>query len=123
MKLKYNFKNLKVWQKAVELAVLVYEVTKSFPTKEKFGITSQMRRSSVSTSSNIAEGSARNSSKAFCNCLDISLGESFELETQLIIAFRTGILPEEKFSLLSREIAELQKMVIGFKNTVEANPY
>jgi four helix bundle protein len=123
MKLKHNFKNLKVWQKAVELAVLVYEVTKSFPSEEKFGITSQMRRSSVSTSSNIAEGSARNSSKAFCNCLDISLGESFELETQLIIAFRTGILPEEKFSLLSLEIAELQKMVIGFKNTVEANPY
>jgi|MesohylFT_1024984.scaffolds.fasta_scaffold82481_1 four helix bundle protein len=123
MKLKHNFKNLKVWQKAVELAVLVYEVTKSFPTEEKFGITSQMRRSSVSTSSNIAEGSARNSSKAFCNCLDISLGESFELETQLIIAFRTGILPEEKYSLLSLEIAELQKMVIGFKNTVEANPY
>ena len=123
MKLKHNFKNLKVWQKAVELAVLVYEVTRSFPTEEKFGITSQMRRSSVSTSSNIAEGSARNSSKAFCNCLDISLGESFELETQLIIAFRTGILPEEKFSLLSLEIAELQKMVIGFKNTVEANPY
>jgi len=123
MKLKHNFKNLKVWQKAVELAVLVYEVTKSFPTEEKFGITSQMRRSSVSTSSNIAEGSARNSSKAFCNCLDISLGESFELETQLIIAFRTGILPEEKFSLLSLEISELQKMVIGFKNTVEANPY
>ncbi len=123
MKLKHNFKNLKVWQKAVELAVLVYEVTKTFPTEEKFGITSQMRRSSVSTSSNIAEGSARNSSKAFCNCLDISLGESFELETQLIIAFRTGILPEEKFSLLSREITELQKMVIGFKNTVEANPY
>lgn len=123
MKLKHNFKNLKVWQKAVELAVLVYEVTKSFPTEEKFGITTQMRRSSVSTSSNIAEGSARNSSKAFCNCLDISLGESFELETQLIIAFRTGILPEEKFSLLSLEIAELQKMVIGFKNTVEANPY
>jgi len=123
MKLKHNFKNLKVWQKAVELAVLVYEATKSFPTEEKFGITSQMRRSSVSTSSNIAEGSARNSSKAFCNCLDISLGESFELETQLIIAFRTGILPEEKFSLLSQEIVELQKMVIGFKNTVEANPY
>jgi four helix bundle protein len=55
--------------------------------------------------------------------LEISLGESFELETQLIIAFRTGILPEVKFSLLSQEITELQKMIIGFKNTVEANPY
>ena len=123
MKLKHNFKNLKVWQKAVELAALVYEVTKSFPIEERFGITSQMRRSSVSTSSNIAEGSARNSSKAFVTCLEISLGESFELETQLIIAFKIGIIEEEKYGLLSREIAELQKMVIGFKNTIEANPY
>jgi four helix bundle protein len=55
--------------------------------------------------------------------LEISLGESFELETQLIIAFKIGIIEEEKYSLLSREIAELQKMVIGFKNTIEANPY
>jgi four helix bundle protein len=123
MKLKHNFKNLKVWQKAVELAVLVYEVTKSFPSEERFGITSQMRRCSVSTSSNIAEGSARNSSKAFTNYLEISLGECFELETQLIIAFRIGIIEEEKYGYLSREISELQKMVIGFKNTIEANPY
>ena len=123
MKLKHNFKNLKVWQKAVELAVLVYEVTKSFPSEERFGITSQMRRCSVSTSSNIAEGSARNSSKAFTNCLEISLGECFELETQLIIAFRIGIIEEEKYDLLSKEISVLQKMVIGFKNTIEANPY
>ena len=123
MKLKHNFKNLKVWQKAVELAVLVYEVTKSFPSEERFGITSQMRRCSVSTSSNIAEGFARNSSKAFTNYLEISLGECFELETQLIIAFRIGIIEEEKYGYLSREISELQKMVIGFKNTIEANPY
>lgn len=123
MKLKHNFKNLKVWQKAVELAVLVYEVKKSFPSEERFGITSQMRRSSVSTSSNIAEGSARNSSKAFTNCLEISQGECFELEKQLIIAFMIGIMEEEKYGHLSREISELQKMVIGFKNTIEANPY
>jgi len=55
--------------------------------------------------------------------LEISLGECFELETQLIIAFRIGIIEEEKYGHLSREISELQKMVIGFKNTVEANPY
>ncbi|MFM7628336.1 MAG: four helix bundle protein [Algoriphagus sp.] len=123
MKLKHNFKNLKVWQKAVELAVLVYEETKSFPSEEKFGIISQMRRSSVSVSSNIAEGSARNSSKAFVNCLEISLGESFELETQLIIAFRTGIIEVDKYDHLSRKITELQKMVMGFKNTIETPSY
>ncbi|MBC6365405.1 four helix bundle protein [Algoriphagus sp. AK58] len=123
MRLKHNFKNLKVWQKAVDLAVNVYELTKSFPSEERFGITSQMRRSSVSISSNIAEGTARNSSKSFSNCLDISLGESFELETQGIIANRVGILSEEKFTTFSEELAEVQKMIIGLKNTIEDNPY
>lgn len=123
MRLKHNFKNLKVWQKAVDLAVNVYELTKSFPAEEKFGITSQMRRSSVSIPSNIAEGTARNSSKAFSNCLDISLGESFELETQAIIANRVGILGEKQFAQLSDEVTEVQKMIIGFKTTVVANPY
>jgi four helix bundle protein len=78
MKLRHNFKNLTVWSKAVDLAVKLYDATLSFPSEEKFGMVSQIRRSSVSISSNIAEGSARNSSKAFSNCLDISLGESFE---------------------------------------------
>lgn len=123
MRLKHNFKNLKVWQKAVDLAVNVYELTKSSPSEERFGITSQMRRSSVSIPSNIAEGTARNSSKSFSNCLDISFVESFELETQGIIANRVGILSEEKFTTFSEELAEVQKMIIGLKNTIEDNPY
>jgi four helix bundle protein len=123
MRLKHNFKNLKVWQRAVDLAVTVYDISRFFPAEEKFGITSQMRRSSVSIPSNIAEGTARNTSKAFSNCLDISLGESFELETQAIIANRVGILNENQFLSLTIEVSELQKMIIGFKTTVEANPY
>jgi four helix bundle protein len=123
MRLKHNFKNLKVWQRAVDLAVTVYDISRFFPAEEKFGITSQMRRSSVSIPSNIAEGTARNTSKAFSNCLDISLGESFELETQAIIANRVGILNENQFLSLTTEVSELQKMIIGFKTTVEANPY
>jgi four helix bundle protein len=123
MRLKHNFKNLKVWQKSVDLAVKVYELTKSFPAEERFGITSQMRRSRVSIPSNIAEGTARNSSKAFSNCLDISLGESFELETQTIIANRVGIISEGQFSQFNDEVSEVQKMIIGFKTTIEANPY
>jgi four helix bundle protein len=123
MRLKHNFKNLKVWQRAVDLAVTVYDISRFFPAEEKFGITSQMRRSSVSIPSNIAEGTARNTSKAFSNCLDISLGESFELETQAIIANRVGSLNENQFLSLTIEVSELQKMIIGFKTTVEANPY
>lgn len=123
MRLRHNFKNLKIWQRAVDLAVSVYELTKSFPAEEKFGITSQMRRSGVSIPSNIAEGTARNSSNAFSNCLDIGLGESFELETQAIIANRVGILSDNQFSQFSNKVSEVQKMIIGFKTTVEANPY
>ena len=123
MKLKHNFKNLKVWQKSVDLAVKVYQMTGIFPSEEKFGMTSQMRRSSVSIPSNVAEGSARNSSKAFTNCLDISLGESFELETQTIIANRVGLLDQKQFDDLNQDLDEIQKMIIGFKATVESNPY
>lgn len=123
MKLKHNFKNIKVWQKSVDLAVKVYQMTTTFPSEEKFGMTSQMRRSSVSIPSNIAEGSARNTSRAFTNCLDISLGESFELETQAIIAHRVGLLEQELFDSMNQDIDEIQKMIIGFKSTVESNSY
>ncbi|GHB39812.1 four helix bundle protein [Mongoliitalea lutea] len=123
MKLRHNFKNLNVWNKAVDLAVKVYETTALFPSEEKFGMTSQMRRSSVSIPSNIAEGTARNSSKAFTNCLDISLGESFELETQSIIARRVGLLNQDSFDSINQDLDEIQKMLIGLKSNVESNPY
>lgn len=123
MKLRHNFKNLNVWNKAVDLAVKIYETTTSFPSDEKFGMTSQMRRSSVSIQSNIAEGTARNSSKAFTNCLDISLDESFELETQSIIARRVGLLNQQDFEFINKDLDEVQKMIIGLKSSIESNPY
>ncbi|MCH7401688.1 four helix bundle protein [Belliella kenyensis] len=123
MRKKHNFKNLKVWEKSVDLAVKVYELTAEFPSEEKYGITSQMRRSSVSIPSNIAEGSAKNSSKSFLNSLDISLGESFELETQAIIARRVGIMNDSAFQLLENEISEVQRMINGFIQTIDSNPY
>lgn len=123
MRRKHNFKNLKVWEKSVDLAVKVYHVTAEFPNEKKFGITSQMRRSSVSVPSNIAEGTAKNTSKAFLNSLDISLGESFELETQAIIANRVGLMDQKTFDELETDIAEVQRMIHGFMQTLESNPY
>ncbi|MGY6741652.1 MAG: four helix bundle protein [Cecembia sp.] len=123
MRRKHNFKNLKVWEKSVDLAVKVYHVTNEFPNEEKFGITSQMRRSSVSIPSNIAEGTARNTSKAVLNSLDISLGESFELETQAIIAHRVGLLDQKTFDELGVDLSEVQRMIHGFMQTLESNPY
>lgn len=113
-----NFKNLKVWQRSVDLAVKVYQITSEFPASEKFGITSQMRRAGVSIPSNIAEGTAKYSSKSFSNSLEISLGESFELETQMIIAQRVSLISDEVAQDLESDISEVQRMIIGFKSTL-----
>ena len=79
------FKELKVWQKAIELVTETYLKTQNFPKEEIYGLTSQIRRCAVSIPSNIAEGCGRKTNKDFSNFLGISLGSSFEFETQLII--------------------------------------
>jgi four helix bundle protein len=94
----------------------VYKITKSFPDFEKFGLASQMNRCSVSIPSNIAEGSSKSSSRHFNNYLEISLGASFELETQLIIAFNENYISEEKFKDFEQKIKQIQKMISGFQS-------
>lgn len=86
-----NHKDLKVWQEAVELSVICYDVTSRFPREEQFGLVSQMRRAAISIASNIAEGAARTGSKEFIQFLYISLGPASELDTQIEIAKRTGL--------------------------------
>lgn len=116
----HNFKELKVWQKAVDFAVKIYSVTKLFPNEEKFGLVSQMRRAGVSIPSNIAEGCAKTSGKSLVNSLEISLGESFELETQMIISERVGILDSETAREMEQDLAEMQRMIMGLKTSIEA---
>lgn len=105
-----NYKELKVWQKSVDLAVKVYESTKAFPKEETYGLTSQIRRSAASISSNIAEGAGRNTKKDFNNFLGISNGSMCELETQLIIANRINLLDDGTLQFLQNDITEIQKM-------------
>ena len=114
-----NYKDLKIWQKSVDLAVRIYEVTKSFPKEEIYTLTSQIRRSAVSIPSNIAEGSGRNSKKEFLNFLGISHGSSYELDTQLIIASRVELLNIETFESLQNDLLEIQKMNYGLKNSLK----
>jgi four helix bundle protein len=116
----HNFKELKVWQKAVDFAVKIYSVTKSYPNEEKFGLVSQLRRAGVSIPSNIAEGCAKTSSKSFVNSLEVSLGESFELETQLIISERVGILDSEIAREMETDLSEVQRMIMGLKTSIES---
>jgi len=113
----HNFKELKVWKKVVDFAIKIYALTKGLPSEEKFGLVSQMRRAGVSIPSNIAEGCAKTSSKLFVNALEVSLGESFELETQLIIAERTGLISSASAKELDQEPSELQWMIMGLKTS------
>jgi len=81
-----NFKELKIWQKGFNIAVKSFTLTASFPKEEKYGLSSQMTRAAVSIPSNVAEGSSRSSEKDYNRFLEISLGSTYELETQLLIS-------------------------------------
>lgn len=99
----------------MEIVDDVFKATESFPNEEKFGLVSQINRYSVSIPSNIAEGSSRKD-KSFSHFIDISLGSSFELETQLIIANKRNYLNKEQLKSLEGKIAEFQKMTMSFQN-------
>jgi four helix bundle protein len=81
-----KFKELKIWQKGFDIALKSYKLTGYFPKEEKYGLASQITRASVSIPSNIAEGSSRSSEKDYNRFIEISLGSSFELKTQLLIS-------------------------------------
>jgi len=87
-----NHKDLEVWKKSMDLVSNIYKITESFPNKELYGLTNQIRRAAVSVPSNIAEGAARSSKKEFIQFLYIALGSLSELETQIIIANRLEYL-------------------------------
>ena len=109
-----DHKDLEVWKKSMDLVVSVYQITKLFPDSEKFGLTSQMRRSVVSVPSNIAEGSARKGNKELIQFLHIAIGSLSELETQYLIAIRLEFIKKEE--ALELQIIEVKKLLIGFRN-------
>ena len=97
----------------MDIAKNVYSITESFPTEEKFGIISQIRRCGVSIPSNIAEGAARNSKKEFVNFLYISLGSLSELDTQLELSKRLGFIKEDIWKNLDDQIVKADKVLSG----------
>jgi len=116
----HNLKELKIWNKAIDLAVNVYKATSTFPADERFGLTSQSRRAVVSIPSNIAEGAGRNSNKEFNNFLGIANGSSYELQTQLIISNKLNLLDEGLTNELVEQITELQKMNYAFQQKLKS---
>lgn len=105
------YKELIVWQKAFKLSLSVYRETESFPTKETYGLQSQIRRATISIPSNIAEGNKRGTMKDYTSFLRIAHGSGAELETQLLLAKELGYIKEEKFSGLEKDLEEVMKML------------
>ena len=108
--------NLEVWKKSVDFVVEIYKLTEDFPKEEKFGLTSQIRRASVSIPANIAEGAARTSEKEFLYFLSNAQGSASEVSTEILIAFRLGFLSQENYLNLSPKLDETGRMLSGLKN-------
>ncbi|MCE2743299.1 MAG: four helix bundle protein [Fluviicola sp.] len=113
---RHNFRELKIWQESMKIVKSVYSLTSNLPSDERFGLVSQINRCSISIPSNIAEGSGRTSNKEFIHFLNISISSSFELETQLILANDLFNTDSEE---IIEKINELQKMIVGFKKSLE----
>ncbi len=117
-----SFKELKVWQKGIELVAMVYKITASIPDEEKYGLRAQMRRAAVSIPSNIAEGHLRKTAKDFRQFLSIARGSCAELETQIIIAHKLGFVQDGDFNKLSPKVEELSKMLSSFYSKINSKP-
>lgn len=116
-----SYKDLIVWQKALDLVDNIYAVTKKFPKDELYGLTSQIRRAAVSVPSNIAEGYARQSRLELRNYLSIARGSLAEVETQLIIANRQGYLGSDDMNIIIEKHTEVSKMLMAlFKKVADS---
>ena len=111
-------KNLKVWLKSMELVTKVYKVASKLPKEEIYGLTSQIKRSAISIPSNIAEGAGRNSDKEFVRFLSIAQGSSYELQTQIILANKLGLIEKQSANSLLEYITEVQKMNFSLQKSV-----
>jgi four helix bundle protein len=114
-----SFRGLKVWQLSMALVEEIYRATSTFPRHERFGLTSQIRRASVSISSNIAEGKRRKRQLVYLNHLDVALGSQAEVEVQLEIAKRVGFLTPRDHDRLQAIAAEVGRMLNGLITAVQ----
>jgi four helix bundle protein len=115
-----TYEDLTGWQKAIQLVLFIYSVTKRFPQDEIYGLTAQLRRAAVSIASNIAEGKGRSSDRDLLHFLSMARGSLFEVKTQLVIASELGYIDAESMKLASAKIAQLGRLLNGLMNSVRA---
>ena len=112
-----DHKDLEVWKKAMDLVEDIYTFTQSFPVEERYGLSSQMKRASISIPSNIAEGSARKGDKELIQFLNIAIGSVSELETQYLIAIRLTFADTN--DNLENLLIDVKKLLLGYRNYVK----
>ena len=114
-----HFKELKVWLKSYELCLKLYQLTATFPKEERFGLTSQIRRSAVSIPSNTAEGYGRKTTADYVRMLYIAYGSICELETQILLSGDLGFIGIKELGLAKHDIAEVERMLMGLIRSLE----
>jgi four helix bundle protein len=119
MKATSSFRDLEVWQQSMTLVEEIYAVSKRFPSEERFGLTSQLRRSAVSIPSNIGEGARRKRRKAFLNHLDIALGSQGEVDVQLEPAMRLAFCTKADRSVIQQRIDRIGRMLNGLIESLQ----
>jgi len=113
-----DFRQLKVWEKSHQLALAVYKATKEFPKEELYGLTSQIRRASMSIPTNIAEGCGRNTDAEFARFLQIAMGSASETEYQLLLSHDLGFINKEQYDKLNLDVTEIKRMIDSLLKTV-----
>ncbi|MFQ5632009.1 MAG: four helix bundle protein [bacterium] len=116
-----NFRSLKIWEEGIAIVKQIYKLAKKLPVEEKYGLKSQVCQSAVSIPSNIAEGCSRNSDKEFKRFLEIAIGSSFELETQLLIIQELAFVSTEEVESIIERLHTEQKMINNLHSKLKAN--
>ncbi len=114
----HNFRELKIWQRSMDLAEQVYKVVALFPKEEKFGLISQLKRCAVSIPSNISEGAGRATKKQFQHFLEFSMGSCNELQTQMELSKRFGYIDDEVAHKVTDETNQVYRMILAFYNSL-----
>ena len=109
-----DFRKLKVWEKAHQLTLQVYRITKNFPSDERFGLTVQLRRAAPSVPTNIAEGCGRNSERELARFMSIAAGSASEVEYQLLLASALSYIQNEIYRELNQQVNEVKRMLNSF---------
>lgn len=117
-----NYKELKVWQKAYQLCIKIYKITKGFPKEERYGLPSQMRRAAVSVPSNRAEGYGRKTTQEYMQALYRAYGSNCELETQILLSGDLGYIKSDDLKNLQRDMGDIERMLKALITSLKTKP-